>query len=311
MRWVMATTVAVSVSMAGIHAEESPRVILMGSGPTESAPHGHGNVYAPSVLIDGGQWKMWYGGQGKDGHDRIHYAESVDGQTWTKKGVVLEDSTANHINDPCVLKIEDRFFMYYTRAESFVIDRIYVATSHDGMKWEPLQMALDGGPEGAWDALSVGRPTVIRDEGLFKMWYDGRKNFPPGTPVKGVPVAADSHRFVGYATSRDGLTWQRHGHDPVFDHDAGAVDVIRLASGYVMTYESHGGTRYARSLDGMTWEDAGWVAEKSAGQIDRYGHVTPCLLKTKDTLWLFFGAAQAATWDHNCLAVLSVKADLR
>lgn len=290
--------------VASIAAEEQPRVIISGSEPSEMAPHGQGNVYAPSVLIDNGHWKMWYGGQGKDGHDRIHFAESVDGQTWTKRGVVLEDNTANHVNDPSVIKVKDQFVMYYTRAESFVIDKIYVATSSDGLKWQHHTKALDGGQQGSWDSLSVGRPSVIWEDGLFKMWYDGRNSFPPGTPVKDVPISNDSHRFVGYATSEDGMNWRRHGREPVFDHDAGAVDVQRFASGYVMAYESHGGTRYARSTDGVKWQDAGWAVEKSATPVDRYGHVTPCLLKNGDRIWLFFGAAQAASWDRNCIAVL-------
>ena len=40
-----------------------------------------------------------------DGHDRIHLAESRDGLTWEKRGVVLEDKDANHVNDPSVVRV--------------------------------------------------------------------------------------------------------------------------------------------------------------------------------------------------------------
>ena len=48
---------------------------------------------------------MWYGGQGRDGHDRIHLAESDDGVNWVRRGVVLDNGEANHVNDPSVVKV--------------------------------------------------------------------------------------------------------------------------------------------------------------------------------------------------------------
>lgn len=162
---------ALALSSSIVATDDIPRVVLTGVGKNEIAPHGRGNVYAPSVLIDGRKWKMWYGGQGKDGHDRISCAESTDGKQWQRIGVVLEDKTANHINDPSVIKVGNTFYMYFTRAETFVIDRICVATSSDGIQWEQKGLALDAGSEGAWDSLSVGRPSVIYDDGMFKLWY--------------------------------------------------------------------------------------------------------------------------------------------
>lgn len=283
-------------------------VLLRPVGDYESAPHGEGNIYAPSVLVDHGVWKMWYAGQGKDGHDRISYAESLDGKSWIKKGVVLEDPDANHINDPSVLKVADNsYLMYYTRAEKYVIDRIHVAVSKDGIHWKPKGIALDAGPKNSWDALSVGRPSVIRENGLFKMWYDGRKDFAPGSPVEGVPFASPSHRYVGYATSKDGFHWKRQSNSPVFGNDAGGLDVKRVGSVYLMLYESHGGTRYAKSKNGIQWQDGDWLVRKSGDAIDLHGHVTPFLLVNPDsTALLFFGAARAATWDRNVIAVSEV-----
>ena len=301
----MVFLIAMALSVPVFATDNIPHVVLTGTGENEIAPHGEGNVYAPSVLIDDGKWKMWYGGQGKDGHDRISYAESIDGKQWQRIGVVLEDKTANHINDPSVIKVGSTFYMYFTRAETFVIDRICVATSIDGIHWEQKGLALDAGPEGAWDSLSVGRPSVIYDGGMFKLWYDGRKDFPLGTPVAGVPVSSNSHRYVGYATSKDGFNWQKQSDEPVFDNDAGGIDVKRLDDSYIMLYESHGGTRQARSPDGIQWNDAGWLVRKSGQDVDLHGHVTPFLfVDDVNGMWLFIGAARAASWDRNCIAIL-------
>ena len=80
-----------------------------------------------------------------------------------------------------------------------------------------------------------------------------------------------------------------------------------MGDNYIMLYESHGGTRYAKSSDGIRWRDAGWLVEKSGADVDRHGHVTPFLLTDiENNAWLFFGAASAASWDRNCIAVIPV-----
>jgi hypothetical protein len=249
---------------------------------------------------------LWYGGQGKDGHDRISYAESREGKKWVRKGVVLKDDKANHVNDPYVVKVNGRYFMFFTRAGKDVVDRIDLATSSDGRQWEPQGMVVGPGTEGFWDSLSVGRPAVIYEDGLFKMWYDGRKDFPPGSPVQGVPQSARSQRWVGYATSRDGLTWQRHPANPVFGHDAGGVDVKRIGKKLILLYESREGTRLAKSDHGIKWQDVGLLVKKAGRPVDAFGHVTPFLLldAEKGVHYLYVGAARAASWDRNQIAVI-------
>ena len=286
-------------------------VILKGEVDSELAPHGRGNVYAPDVIWDGTVFMMWYGGQGNDGHDRIAYAESANGRTWLRKGVVLKDDLANHVNDPSVVYVNGRYMMYYTRTEKDVVDRIDLAVSGDGRKWEPKGAVVTAGSDGSWDSLSVGRPSVIFHDGRFKMWYDGRKDFPPGTPVKGVPISSTSSRSVGHATSEDGFRWVRHPDNPVFGHDAGAVDVKRPGDPYIMLYESRDGTRYAISNDGLKWNDRGLFVAKSGSSIDQFGHVTPFLFvdPEKKRYQMFVGAAAASTWDHNSIADLNIEAE--
>ena len=143
--------------------------------------------------------------------------------------------------------------MYYTRAARGIIDEIALATSTDGVRWEPKGVVLrPGKPVIGQFPLLVGRPSVIHEAGLFKLWYDGRKDLHPGALAEGAPTSTDSHRYVGYATSRDGIRWNKHPGNPVFANDAGGVDVKPLGGGYVMAYESHEGTRLAVSTDGSS-----------------------------------------------------------
>lgn len=232
-------------------------VVIAADREQQRAPHGRGNVYAPEVLVQDGRWRMWFGGQGRDGHDRIFLAESADGRQWRQRGMVLEDPSANHVNDPSVVRVGQLYFMYYTRAAVDVRDDISLATSDDGVNWTKHGTVLLPGDEGQWDSLLVGRPSVLVEDGLFRMWYDGRKDLPIGAPATGVPTSSSSTRAVGYAESRDGFTWRRRP-TPVFGQDAGGVHVARIGERYVMTYESAAG----RAMPPAT---TGWHGPTAAG----------------------------------------------
>jgi hypothetical protein len=259
-----------------------------GEQETELAPHGGGNVYAPSVVIEDGVWRMWYGGQGRDGHDRIHYAESRDeGRTWTKLGVVLGNGTANHVNDPSVVHVGHTWFMLYTVAEQATDDAIALATSPDGRTWQKCGVVLGPGAPGTWDARIVGRPSVLHEDGVFKMWFDG--------------TTRAGNRDVGLASSADGFKWTCHGGNPVF-RNAGAVDVTHTANGYTLLFESPAGTRVATSREGLNWEASGLIATDSPIGLDRFGQVTPHAVRVGETWRVFVGAAGRQTWDGNAVA---------
>ena len=288
-----------------------PHVVLDPTGDLQAAPHGAGNAYAPEILFYDGVYRMWYGAQGRDGHDRIHLAESADGLVWEPKGVVLDHGSANHVNDPSVVKVGDTFFMYYTRAPVDVRDEIALATSTDGVTWREEGTVFGPGADGTWDSLLVGRPSVLHENGRFRMWYDGRRDLPIGAPAEGVSKSDRSVRAVGYAESGDGLTWTRPQAEPVFGEDAGGVHVVRIGATLVMTFESREGTRLATSNDGLAWQSQGFLVDRSGTDIDRFGHVTPFLLVEAESVALFIGAASSASWDHNRIVRVPMSAPQR
>jgi hypothetical protein len=259
--------------------------IVVGAQATERAGHDRGNVYAPDVLFDGTTWRMWYGGQGRDGHDRIHYAESTDGVTWVKHGVVLNRGTSNHVNDPSVVRAGDRWLMYYTDAAEGIEDRIHVAVSVDGEKWEKAGQVVGVGTYD-WMTRLAGRPSVNYDGTVFRMWFDALSLDP-----------ALNQRYVGYATSSDGFTWTVH---PSPVSIGGAVDVKRYGGGWRMLLEGWNGVYAATSLDGITWSAQSLLLPTSGAAWDHYGRVTPCAVAGR----VYFGGAQSMTWDNNAICVV-------
>jgi predicted GH43/DUF377 family glycosyl hydrolase len=106
---------------------------------------------------------------------------------------------------------------------------------------------------GDWDGQAVQKAAVLNDGGVYKMWFDGQNLF--------------SEVQVGYATSNDGLAWDKYLSNPVlspvpntWESRGGEISPFVLIEGgvYKMWYEnSDGGVRqtgYATSTNGIDWQ---------------------------------------------------------
>ncbi|MHA1734379.1 MAG: hypothetical protein ACTSU5_20760 [Promethearchaeota archaeon] len=260
-------------------------------------PHEKGNIYAPEIVVEGGVYKMWYGGQSSAGHDAIHFATSTDGVSWTKHGVAIPTGENNHVNDPSVVKVGNTYYMYYTVAPEAELDQVWCATSTDAVSWEvkgPVLLPSD--VAGVWDSLKVGRPSVLYVNGMFEMWFDGTQEASddPGHPEPG------TGRHVGYASSSDGLHWTKWPGNPVFNN-SGAVDVELIDSKYVVVEESGSGVFWRTGTNQTNFQPARSLLFANTGtEFDGYGHVTPFIL-VLDGAWVttYTGAATLETWNGN------------
>ena len=146
----------------------------------------------------------------------------------------------------CVLKDSDRWHLWYTSflkwgegenepKHSYSIKYAY---SHDGFHWNRQnQLCID--PQLRHEH-SIARPSVIKYKNLFHMWFCYR----------------GEHYKIGYATSIDGIKWERKDHECYFlssGHDWDSKDqcyphIFKHKNYLYMTYA---GNNYGNSGIGI------------------------------------------------------------
>lgn len=137
---------------------------------------------APYVLIDGGKWRMWYVSGVEWVHKdfiryNIKYAESKDGITWERDGLVCIDfkSHAEHaIARPCVIKDGSLYKMWYSYKVGTETYRIGFAESEDGLTWErkDREEGINVSDFG-WDSEMIAYPYVFEHNGKKHLLYNG------------------------------------------------------------------------------------------------------------------------------------------
>jgi predicted GH43/DUF377 family glycosyl hydrolase len=174
-----------------------------------------------SVLIIDNIYHMWYSGIDFIHDNRIGYATSPDGITWTKDSLnpVIDHGSPGSWDDeevmhPFVIHENDTLKMYYN-GHNGQTQRILYATSIDGKNWNRFTShpMLEPGFGGAWDSNELGPLAVVFYGNKYHMWYTGW-NY------------AD-YIQIGYATSPNGLNWTKDsvvlGHGDPGKWDDGAV----------------------------------------------------------------------------------------
>ena len=159
----------------------------------------------------------------------------------------------------------------------------------------PENPVLDVGPSGSWDSQGAYAPSVILDNGIYRMWYSG-------FDAKG----------IGYATSEDGIHWTKYENNPVLnlgslgawdDDDVYFPTVIFDGLIYKMWYCGYDGvTRrigYATSEDGIHWtkyESNPIIYRGPADSWDDANLDTQSVISDNGTYRMWYNASDNITW---------------
>lgn len=254
-----------------------------------------------------GDFRMWFTSF-SDKKLVISRAESSDGFVWSNisEGVLKPEKEGWDklgVETAFVLKGPDeKYRMYYTVSlkenEDFVIG---LALSQDGANWQKLgQPVLRA--QNDWERMGVMEPSVIYDakEEIYKMWYAGL----------GEKDGKLANR-IGYATSKDGINWNRRPESVLDVGTEGAwddvlvshVNVVRSSEGYHMFYfgvegwddegaMQRGAIGHAYSQDGTSWQKNpdNPIVKPRAGHWDAWTIGGPsAIIKDGEILLWYFG----------------------
>ncbi len=240
------------------------------------------DVETPTVLKEGDVYRMWYTGDVGTAPSQIGLATSTDGVNWTKSpdNPVMSPEEAwesGGIRVGSVISDRSIYKMWYTGFDSNGNRHVAYATSPDGVTWTKYggNPVLEVGTFGSWDDDDVGKPSVIKENGIYQMWYEG---------YDGVTTR------IGHATSSDGTNWIKDTSNPTLETGVpGDWDWLHAHSPSAVIY---GGTYllwysgrtlpplsqigYALSSNGRDWVGGGlFIPAGSTGDFDANGAFDP------------------------------------
>lgn len=138
-----------------------------------------------------------------------------------------------------------------------------------------------------WDKQIRERGYILKEDDIYKMWYTGYNS--GDTTVK----------YLGYATSQDGIEWERYPGNPVFDKKwTEDMCVVKNNGTYYMYAEGRNDVAHMlTSPDGIHWEEHGDLTIcKTTGDTIPGPYGTPTLW-IEDGKWhLFYERNDLGIW---------------
>lgn len=145
-----------------------------------------------------------------------------------------------------------------------------------------------GSGTNTWDQQIRERGYIIREDGLYHMWYTGYREEP------GVEM------HLGYATSVDGLVWTRYANNPIFD--SGWVEdmmVVKSDSTYYMFAEGRDDIAHMlTSKDRIVWKEQGPLNIRyvNGAPLSKGPYGTPTAWQEGGVWYLFYERGDLGIW---------------
>lgn len=177
----------------------------------------------PQVVHDDRGWKLYYHTLDPMRGFLVGLAESEDGHTWYKQGMVMGPGAEGRFDEKGiatrqVLRVGGDYLMFYEGVNRSGYRSIGLARSNDGRHWHREKGPLADGSvfshaprgSGRWDAYAIGTPCIIEDgDGGWRMYYIGSNE----TGDQGIADEMALRHRIGMAIAHpsDPTRWTRYG----------------------------------------------------------------------------------------------------
>jgi beta-1,2-mannobiose phosphorylase / 1,2-beta-oligomannan phosphorylase len=138
-----------------------------------------------------------------------------------------------------------------------------------------------------WDNKIRERGYILREDNIFHLWYTGYND------------DRSNQKYLGYATSEDGIVWKRSSNTPIFDNGwVEDVFVIKHGEIYYLFAEGENDISHMlTSTDRINWQDQGSLdirKEDNSSVVGPYG--TPTVWIENDIWYLFYEKNDEGVW---------------
>lgn len=116
---------------------------------------------------------------------------------WTKVHDPIMPKGFRVCQDAFVRKEGERYQMWFSWTDARLIA---YCESKDGINWEYPTVVLPAVTGSVWEGHEVCRPSVVKKDGKYHMWYTGKMH---------ATEFSQASSCIGYAVSDDGITWER------------------------------------------------------------------------------------------------------
>lgn len=145
-----------------------------------------------------------------------------------------------------------------------------------------------GAGDEAWDAKIRERGWILRDGDQWRMWYTG---FAAGQKPQ---------MMLGYATSRDGLSWTRYPGNPLYrEHWVEDMMIVRRGDTYYMFAEGlDDQAQLLTSRDGIKWHREGQLEIRyvDGRPLSKGPYGTPTAWFEDGVWYLFYERSDTGIW---------------
>ena len=222
-----------------LHKETKPLFLPGSSGTFDET-----GITMTSIVDVGNEKYLYYCGWNR--RSSVPYALSIGlvkvnngGNKFQKmfSGPIMDRSIFNPISvsAPMVIFDEGIFKMWYiTFTEWIMVESrleptfvIKYASSKNGIDWvTDSHICLNS----LFPGESLARPWVIKEDGIFKMWFSSRG-------AKGYRLVGGSHYMIEYAESSDGINWKRISDRSILELSENGWDSEMLAYASVVSHK--------------------------------------------------------------------------
>lgn len=152
----------------------------------------------------------------------------------------------------------------------------------------PHNPVFEGTNEETWDKNLRERGYILYENDQYKMWYTGYND------------SISDLRHLGYATSKDGIHWERYAKQSILPEIwVEDMQVVKYNNLYYMVAEGKGDIAHLlASSDGISWNTQGNLSIlKVNGQpIDEGPYGTPVVWVENDKKYLFYERNDLGIW---------------